>query len=291
MTDVVHLNGAYLPRAEARISPDDRGFLFGDGLYEVSPAYEGRFLALDRHLARLERGARAIGLGLPEGLEELHRELLRRNGLEEEAMCIVYLQVTRGTAPRTHAFPDPAVPPTVYAWAKPFARPAPEEWERGYGAVTVPDQRWTRADVKTVQLLPQVLAQQAAREAGETDALMVRDGLAVEGAHNNVFFVLDGVLATHPASNQILPGVTRGLILERVREVGIPFEERPVPIGEARRASEIFFTGTTTEVRPTVRLDGEPVGSGQVGPVTRRVRDLFFELIERECGGSHSLQG
>ncbi|MEX0843182.1 MAG: aminotransferase class IV [Gemmatimonadota bacterium] len=280
--DVVHLNGEYLLRSEARISPDDRGFLFGDGLYEVSPAYRGSFLALERHMARLGRGGGAKGVVLPDGLEELHLEVLRRNDLLEEPMCIVYLQVTRGTAPRTHAFPDPAVTPTVYAWAKRFVRPPAEEWARGYGAVTVPDQRWARADVKTTQLLPQVLAQQAAREAGETDALMIRDGLAVEGAHNNVFFVLDDVLVTHPASNQILPGITREIVLELAHEAGIPSVERPVPVREARRASEIFFTGTTTEVRPTVRLDGAPVGGGEVGPLARRIRDLFLERIERE---------
>jgi D-alanine transaminase len=284
MDDIVFLNGEYMPRSEARISPDDRGFLFGDGLYEVTPAYNGRFLALDRHLDRLQRGGRTLRIDLPRGLEALHGELLDRNGLTEEAMSIVYLQVTRGTAPRSHAFPDPPVAPTVYAWAKAFHRPDPQEWDGGYGAVTVPDQRWARADVKTVQLLPLAMAQQAAREAGEADALLVRDGLALEGAHNNVFFVFDGLLVTHPTSNQILPGVTRALVLEEARSHGVPVEERPVPLAEVADASEVFFTGTTTEVRPTVRIDGTPVGDGVVGPVTRRIRDLFLARVERECG-------
>lgn len=284
MDDIVFLNGEYMPRSEARISPDDRGFLFGDGLYEVTPAYNGRFLALDRHLARLQRGGRTLRIELPRGLEALHGKLLERNDLTDEAMSIVYLQVTRGTAPRTHAFPDPPVAPTVYAWAKAFARPDPREWEEGYGAVTVPDQRWSRADLKTVQLLPLAVAQQAAREAGEADALLVRDGLALEGAHNNVFFVFDEVLVTHPTSNQILPGVTRALVLEEARSHGIPVDERPVSLAELAHASEVFFTGTTTEVRPTVRIDGRPVGQGGVGPLTRRIRDLFLARVERECG-------
>jgi D-alanine transaminase len=284
MEDTVFLNGEFMPRSQAQISPDDRGFLFGDGLYEVTPAYGGQLLTLDRHLARLQRGAQALRLTIPEGLADLHRELLHRNGLTEEEMSIVYLQVTRGTAPRTHAFPDPPVPATVYAWARAFPRPNPEDWSQGYGAVTVPDRRGSRADLKTIQLLPQVLGQQAAREAGETDALLVRDGLALEGAHNNVFFVSDGVLATHPASNQILPGITRELVLEEARAAGIAAEERPIPLEEARGADEILFTGTTTEVRPTTRLDGQPVGDGEVGPMARRLHELFLARVARECG-------
>jgi D-alanine transaminase len=286
--DTVFLNGEYLPRSRALISPDDRGFLFGDGLYEVTPAYGGSFFRLDRHLARMRRGAEAVRLGLPEpeGLVELHEGLLARNGLTDEPVSIVYLQVTRGTAPRTHTFPDPPARPTVWAWAKAFRRPAPEVWEAGFGAVTVPDQRWGRADLKTIQLLPLVMAQQVARDAGETDAILVRDGLALEGAHNNLFFVFGDTLVTHPASNQILPGITRGVVLELAREEGIPVEERPVPVRELARADELFFTGTTTEVRPTVRVDGRPVGEGKVGPVTRRVRDLFMEKVTGNADGT-----
>jgi len=283
VTDIVYLNGEFMPRAEARISPDDRGFLFGDALYEVTPAYGGRFLALDRHLERLRRGCATLRLGFPDGIERLHQELLERNGLQDAEMATVYLQLSRGTAPRTHAFPDPPVPPTLYAWAKPFQRLDPEAWERGFGAVTVPDQRWGRADLKTVQLLPMVMAQQAARDAGEADALLVRDGLALEGSHNNVFFVFGDLLVTHPASNQILPGITRALVLELAREEGIPVEERPTAVGDLQCVSEVFYTGTTTEVRPTVRIDGRPVGDGRVGPVTRRLHQAFQAMVDREC--------
>ncbi len=284
MSDIVYLNGAWVPRHEARISPDDRGFLFGDGIYEVTPAYGGRWLALDRHLGRLARGATELGLQVPPGLEQLHAELLERNGLMTAPMAIVYLQLTRGTAPRTHHFPAEDTPVTLYAWAKTFSRPDPERWSKGWGAVTAPDQRWARADIKTVQLLPLVLAQESARRAGETDALLVRDGLMLEGAHNNVFFVLGDTLITHPASNQILPGITRGIVLELARAEGIPCCEAPMPLARLPEVSEIFFTGTTTEVRPTVRVNGEPVGDGRVGPVTRKIHEAFVARVERECG-------
>jgi D-alanine transaminase len=286
MEDIVYLNGEFVPRSEARVSPDDRGYLFGDGIYEVTPAYGGRWFRLPRHLDRLARGAAELQLTVPEGLAALHDELMERNGLNDAPMSIVYLQVTRGVAMRTHHFPEPAPAPGVYAWARPFARPDPAGWERGFGAVTVPDQRWARADIKTVQLLPLVLAQQTAKEAGETDALLVRDGLALEGAHNNVFFVFDGTLVTHPASNQVLPGITREVVLELARANGIPVAERPVPVRELPRAAEVFFTGTTTEVRPTVRIDGRAVGDGRVGPVTRRLQELLFARIEEECGAA-----
>jgi D-alanine transaminase len=283
--DQVYLNGAFLPKDEARIPVDDRGFLFGDGVYEVTPFYGGVPFRLSRHLDRMRRGLAALQIGLEvERLEPLHGELLARNGLQRAEMAIVYLQVTRGAAPRTHHFPDPAPAPTVYAYARAFQRPTPEEWEKGYGAITVPDLRWARADLKTVQLLPNVLAQQAARAAGVADALLVRDGLALEGAHNNLFVVFGDRVATHPLSNQVLPGITREAVLDAARDRGVPVEERPIPLAELEDATELFFTGTTTEVRPTVQLDGRPVGDGRVGPVTRALQEGFLERVARECG-------
>jgi len=283
--ELAYLNGTFLPRAEARISPDDRGFNFGDGLYEVTPFYRGRPFRLDAHLARLTRGLRELEIG-GEGsaYAALHGELIERNGLGGHEMAIVYLQVTRGTAPRAHPYPDPPVPPTVWAWARPFQRPSSEEWARGYAAISVPDRRWARADLKTIQLLPNAMAQQAAKAAGATDALFVRDGLALEGGQTNVFAVLDGILVTHPASNQILHGISRAVVLEVARELGIPVEERPMTRSSLAQASELMFTGTTTEVRPTVRLDGEPVGGGEVGPVARALHEGFMRVVARECG-------
>lgn len=281
----VYFNGSYVPKDEVRISPDDRGFLLSDGVYEVTPIYGGVPFRLAEHRTRMERGLAFLRIAHDlAGLDEIHRRLLEENGLTEETLSMVYLQVTRGAAPRTHAFPDPPCEPTVYAFAKAFERPSPEEWDAGYAAVTVADRRWARVDIKSIALLPNVLAQQAAVDAGVTDALLVRDGIALEGSHNNVFMVLDGTLVTHPADHLILHGITRACVLELAREAGIDVEERPVLVEELEDAEEVFFTGTTTEIRPTVELDGRAVGTGRVGPVTRRVRDLFLARVAEETG-------
>lgn len=277
----VHLNGDYLPAADARISVDDRGFLFSDGIYEVTPAYRGRLFGWERHIQRLLKGLCELRIDQDvSGLEAMHHRLLKENDLLDEETALVYLQITRGAAPRTHAFPKERVTPTVYAFAKAWRRPSPERWEAGFEAVTVPDRRWARADIKTVSLLPNVLAQQASVDAGVDDALLVRDGMAVEGAHQNFFAVFGGTLVTHPASNVILHGITRGYVLEIARELGIPVEERAIMVESLGYADEAFFTGTTTEVRPTTRIDGEAVGSGEVGPVTRRLAEAFRAKVD-----------
>ena len=278
---VVYLNGAYLAADQARIHVDDRGFLFGDGVYEVTPAYRGRLFRWTRHLSRLRRGLAALRIDFEAGaLGEVKRRLLAANGLDTAPTANVYVQVTRGVAPRTHTFPDPPVEPTVYGFASSWARPSREVWERGFRAVTVPDQRWALAEIKTIGLLSNCLAQQAAVESGATDAIFVRDGIALEGSHNNLFAVFGGVVTTAPRSNYILHGVTRDVILELAGELGLEVEERAIPVGELHRADEVFFTGTTTEVRPSVEIDGRRIGDGTVGPVTRRLYDAFLEATE-----------
>lgn len=275
---IVYLNGEYLPLEEARVPVNDRGFLFSDGVYEVTPAYRGRFFLFDRHLDRLRKGL--CELRIDQGtsaLQAIHCELLDRNDLADEPVSVVYLQITRGVAPRTHAFPADPVEPTVYAFAKAYVRPTMEVWEAGVAAVTVPDRRWARADVKTVSLLANVLAQQAAVEAGVEDAILVRDGVALEGAHANFMAVFGGTIVTHPLSNVVLPGITRGYLLELAGELGIPVEERPIQVEELARADEAFLTGTTTEVKPCVTIDGRAVGSGRTGPVTRQLAQAFRE--------------
>lgn len=275
---VVYLNGEYLPAGEARISVNDRGFLFGDGVYEVTPAYRGRIFRWERHLDRMRKGLAAIGIDFDAAaLAEVNRGLLARNDLERAPVAYAYVQVTRGVAPRTHAFPDPPVPPSVYGFAGRYDRPARDAWERGFKAVTVPDQRWALAEVKAVALLPNCLAQQAAVEAGASDAIFVRDGIALEGSHNNLFAVFGGVVATAPRSNYILHGVTRDLVIELAGEMGLPVEERAIPLRELYCADEVFFTGTTTEVRPSVEVDGRMIGDGRVGPVARALYDAFLE--------------
>lgn len=283
---VVYLNGRYLPAEEALVPVTDRGFLFGDGIYEVTPAYRGRFFLLDRHRARMLKGLCELRLDADtSGLAEVHDRLLDENGLTGAEVSYVYVQITRGVAPRTHAFPKVSTTPTVYAFASEYTRPTRERWAEGFGAVTVPDRRWSRVDIKTINLLPNVLAQQTAVEAGVSDALFVRDGVALEGAHSNFFAVFGETLVTHPASNVILHGITRGLILELAREEGIEVVEKPIQVEELARAREAFFTGTTTEVRPTVTIDGRPVGDGSVGAVTRRLDRAFRERTDRCAAG------
>ena len=276
---VVYLNGDYLPADQAKISVNDRGFLFGDGVYEVTPAYRGRLFRWAQHLTRMRKGLAALGINFDAAaLEAVKQGLLARNGLDDVPVAYIYVQVTRGIAPRTHAFPNPPVPPSVYGFANRYIRPAREVWERGYRAVTVPDQRWALAEIKAIALLPNCLAQQAAVEAGVSDAIFVRDGIALEGSHNNLFAVFGGVVTTAPKSNYILHGVTRDLVIELAGELGLPVEERAIPVAELFRADEVFFTGTTTEVRPSVEVDGRKIGDGRVGPVARGLFDAFLRV-------------
>jgi D-alanine transaminase len=283
-----YLNGTFLPKAEATISVDDRGFLLGDGVYEVTPFYEGVPFGLDRHLARLTKGLEALRIDFDvPSLEAMHRELIARNGLDSVDRSMVYMQITRGVAPRTHYFPEVDVTPTIYAFAKAWSRPADDAWNRGFTAATVPDRRWSRVDIKTICLLPNVLAFQAAKDAGADDAILVRDGVAIEGAHQNFWGVFDGTAVTHPVTGHILPGITRGILLEEARAAGVPVEERPIQVEELTLADELFFTGTTGEVRPVVEVDGHAVGDGSVGDMTRRLSDLLLARVEaaKEAAG------
>lgn len=277
---IVYLNGEYLPKEEAKISPDDRGFLLGDGLYEVTPFYIGEPFGMDGHLTRLRRGLDWLRIDADlEALATMNRELIERNGLRNAQRSMVYMQITRGVAPRTHYFPETEVTPTVYAFAKEWSRPADEVWDRGFSAATVPDRRWSRVDIKTICLLPNALAFQAAKDMGADDAILVRDGVAIEGAHQNFWGVFDGAVVTHPTTGYILPGITRAVVLELARGMGLPVEERPIQVEDLAHADELFFTGTTGEVRPIASVDGRPVGGGGVGPLTRRLSEAFLEHV------------
>ena len=275
---VVYLDGRYLPRAEARVSVDDRGFLFGDGAYEVTRAVDGRLFEGERHTRRLARTLRGLDIALAEAelaaLDDVARRLLRENGLEQ-GEAAVYLQVTRGAAyPRTHHFPPAGTRPTVYAAATRFVPPTKLR-EKGASVITVPDIRWSRCDLKTVNLLPNALAKQAAVAAGADEAIFVRDGVLMEGSHSNLFAVVDGELRTAPATNYILPGITRDVVLELARGAGIAVHEYPLLHAELPRAAELFLTSTTSDVLPVVRIDGATVGAGAPGPVTRRLYEAF----------------
>jgi D-alanine transaminase len=278
----VYLNGEYLPADEATISVNDRGFLLSDGIYEVTPAHDGRFFRLGHHLERFNRGLCELRIDLRMSREEIvefHEKLMDDNDLRAAPLSMVYMQVTRGVAPRTHYFPPDPVPPTVYAFAKEVRRPDMDRWDQGFEAITVPDRRWTRCDIKSIALLPNVLAMQAAIDHGVTETVMVRDGIALEGAHSNFFVVFGDTVCTFPATNQVLHGITRGYVLELARELGFKVEERAVMVEELGHATEAFFSGTTTEVRPIVRIDGKTIGDGAVGPVSRRLYEAFRESI------------
>lgn len=270
----IYLNGEFLPESEAKVSVLDRGFLFGDGIYEVVPVYGGKLFRLEQHLDRLARSLDAVRITPPldrDGWREMLDELLERNPGGDRS---VYLQVTRGVARRDHAFPADAEP-TVFAMVSPLSPPEPSLLESGVSAVTVPDTRWARCDIKAITLLANILARQQAVEAGATEAILVRGGLATEGAASNLFVVGDGVLVTPPKDNSLLPGITRDLVVELAQANGIPVMETPVTEASLRAAEEIWLTSSTKEVLPVTRLDGQHVGSGRPGPLWARMTALY----------------
>lgn len=277
---IVYFNGQLVPKEDVRISPDDRGFLFADGVYEVIASYHGRLFRPDAHLRRLERSLRELRIAVPDlaALRDVAERLIEINDLAGGTAGI-YIQITRGVAPRNHAFPDPAVPPTVYASAFPFEIPR-EEQEHGVKAILVPDIRWARCDVKSVALLANVLACQRAVENGAAEAVFVRDGIVTEGSRNNVCAVFDGQLVTHPRTNVILPGVTRDVVLELCGQLGIPYSETPILESQLQEADELMIVGTLSEIVPVVQVDGWTVGDGKPGPVTRRLQRAFREMVE-----------
>ena len=277
-SEIVYFDGRYVAKNEVRVSPDDRGFLLGDGIYEVAAAYDGRFIALDRHMNRLRRSLveARIDASVADPMETVFQELLDRNGFAESGMTMVYLQVTRGVAPRTHAFPKNHPRPTVYAYAAPFNM---GDLAAGVGGITRPDMRWSRCDIKTISLIANCMANQEAKENGAFEAILIRDGIALEGTHTSFFGVVKGRVRTAPLSNLILPGVTRELVIETAERAGIDIVLEPLTESEVETADELFLTGTTTEVVPITTLNGKPVGTGSPGPLTTRILSLYRASI------------
>ena len=273
--EVVYFDGRYVLKSQVMVSPDDRGFLLGDGIYEVAASYEGRFVALDRHMERLRNSLREsrIGQDVADPLESVFTALLERNGFGDSGKAMVYLQVTRGVAPRTHAFPKIPVRPTVYGYAAPF--PAMGDPAAGVSAITRPDLRWSRCDIKSISLIANCMANQEAKESGAFEAILVRDGAVLEGSHTSIFGVIGGEVRTAPLSNLILPGITREIVVELCHANDIPLREEAMSEEELRHADELFLTGTTTEVLPIVVLDHNPVGDGRPGPVATRLEELY----------------
>lgn len=287
----VYLNGDFRPLHAAAVSPLDRGFLFGDGVYEVIPVYRGAPFRLDAHLHRLARSLAAVRIPDPHpqaAWERLVHELVRRNGGGDLA---VYLQVTRGAdAHRDHFFPAADIPPTVFLMASALRPAAPDLLAVGISALTRADCRWSRCDIKAITLLPNVLLRQEARDAGCSEVILLSpDDEVREGAASNVFALVDGVVITPPEGPHILSGVTRELALERMRAEHLAVEERPLPGGELRAAAEVWITSSTRELLPVTRLDGQPVGNGRPGPLWQRVDGLIQTYKARWLAGLSDL--
>ena len=272
---IAYLNGAFVPFDEARIPITDRGFLFADGIYEVTAVLDGKLVDNAAHLARLDRCLRDIRIDNPHdaaGWTALQCELVARNALREG---LVYIQVTRGAAERDFAFPANATPAVVMFTQVKTIIDAPLA-RTGARVITAPDLRWARRDIKSIALLAQVLAKQAAVEAGAAEAWMAEDGLVTEGASSSAFIITKtGAIVTRPLSHAILPGVTRRAVLALAAEAGLTIEERAFALNEAFDAAEAFFTSASSFVMPVASIDGRAIGDGRPGPHTRRLRELY----------------
>jgi tripeptide aminopeptidase len=281
---IVYLNGTLVEKSKAHLSLDDRGFLFGEGAYEVTRAVHGSLFEPERHIARLERTLRGLEIDPdPLDLEELFavsERLVRDNGFAD-GEATVYLQITRGASfPRSHVYPPAGTPATVYIVATRFA-PFNELRARGAGIITVPDERWMRCDLKTTSLIPNAMAKQRAVASGAFEAVFVRDGLVTEGSHNNAFAVVGGEVRTHPLSPRILQGVTRDVVLELAAETGHRIREDALRREELDTADEVFITGTTADILPVVQVDGRPVGDGRPGRVATALYEAFAARMYR----------
>jgi len=276
----VYLNGRFIPREQAAISVDDRGFLFGDSLYEVIRSYRGFLFEQSAHLKRLQRGLEALRMRLNEfdDLRDIAAKLIADNDLAN-AEALVYFQITRGISqPRRHAFPSESVRPTVYVATNPIA-PDPKAAAEGVAAITVPDIRWGRCDIKTTNLLANVLANQQAQEAGAAEAIFVRDHVVIEGSHSNLFAVFEETIRTHPKTEHLLAGITRQVVIDLCQQLNLDIQESPIPEAALARADEIFLTQTSGEVVPLVRLNGKSIGNGKPGSITHRLQEAFSQWV------------
>lgn len=270
---IVYLNGEYLPADEAKISVLDRGFIFGDGVYEVIPVYGGRLFRGPHHLQRLNNGLKAIRIDSPLSDErwlKILEELVRHNGGGDQSL---YLQVTRGIAPRDHRFPEP-ITPTIFAMSNPLAEVDLSK-QQGISAVTLEDNRWLRCNIKSISLLPNILLKQQAYDAEGGEALLVRDGFVTEGAASNIIIVKNETLITPPQSSHLLPGITRDLVIELCRTHNVPHELRPIPKEELAEADEVWVTSSTKEIVPVINIDDQAVGDGRVGDEWRKMTRLY----------------
>jgi D-alanine transaminase len=274
---IVYLNGRFISKDESFISTDDRGFYFADGVYEVIKYYKGQSFSFEDHMIRLRNSLSSVRIDFDVSmLGSLCDQLIRDNLLEDE-YAGVYIQITRGVAPRIHRFPDKGVKPTLFVRA--FTMPSyVDDLRNGIRVITREDIRWLRCDVKSIALLPNTILFQEAVEQNAGECFLVRDGNYTEATHSNIMAVIGGTVYTHPDTNLILPGITKKVIIRICDELCIPLTERPVASDETSSFDECFITGTGSEVMPVVEIDGKPVGNGKPGPVTIRLQEEFFKI-------------
>lgn len=275
----VFINGEFLNQEDANVSYEDRGYVFGDGIYEYIRAYNGKLFTVTEHFERFLRSASEIQIDLGYTVEELIdivRQLLKINDIQNGG---IYIQATRGVAPRNHSFPTPEVKPVIMAFAKSYDRPY-DDFENGINAVTVEDIRWLRCDIKSLNLLGNVLAKEYAVKYNATEAIQHREETVTEGASSNVYAIKDGEIYTHPVNNYILNGITRKVIKWVAEDYNIPFNEETFTVDFLKNADEVIVSSTSAEVTPVVKIDGEIVNDGKVGPITKKLQEGFEKYIE-----------
>jgi D-alanine transaminase len=275
----VYLNGNILPLSQAKISVLDRGFIFGDGIYEVVPVYNRKPFRLEQHVARLMRSLDKISLHTSNTAEEWRQLMTMMAQRAPWDNSLVYLQVTRGVAKRDHQFPNPSVKPTIFLMAAPRVAPSAQEIDKGLRTVSMPDMRWFHCDIKSVSLLGNVLAKQYAVERGVDDVIQFRDGYLSEASSANIWLVKDGTVIAPPKDNLVLEGIRYGLIEELCQAEGIPFELRPVSQAEVEQADELFLSSATKEILPIVELDAKPIANGQAGPIYTALKQAYGKVL------------
>jgi D-alanine transaminase len=273
------LNGQVLPLADAKISVEDRGFQFADGVYEAVRLYNGKPFELDLHLQRLERSCGGIRLSLPMQIETLKTEILKLIAHSNVGDGLVYLQITRGPSVRNHLFPATAKP-TVLFYVRALAPLAELEMTRPYTLLSVPDERWQKCWIKSIALLENILARNAAAAAGADEAIFVDNGNVTEGSSSNLFMVNKGVLITAPLGPKILPGITRDVLLECAKTISVSVEERAMKLEEAKRCEEVFITSSTRELVPVSRWDDTKIGDGKFGPITSKLHQVYQQRVK-----------
>lgn len=279
-TDLVLINETLVLRPEAKVDIEDRGYQFGDGIYEVIRVYDGRPFLLTEHLERLKRSADEISLSLPLSLGELEQKLVH---LVEQTAChsgIIYLQLTRGVAPRNHGFPSADTKAQLVAYTKPLERPLSQQ-EAGITCVLVNDIRWLRCDIKSINLLPNVLAKEEALKQGAYEAIQHRDGVITEGSASNVFMIKDNKIYTHPANHFILNGITRQFVLKLCSQLKLSVIEQTFDVNRLLAADEVFITSTTSEIIPVIQVDNQRIGLGKPGPITRQLQHAFESALNQ----------